>query len=141
MSTEPSPRPFFEDEAKEPADSWCEWPTRSHYREATCGRTGHSASRWGMRLCWQHQDAMFSEVAERIRSKRVPDVILEALLIAVRANGKDDLLRPPHAGWSDVIDEEMARRVRSGSTRFGANQFDEAVNELMSTRLTERWSA
>lgn len=118
------------------ASSDCEWPTRSGWRTATCGRSGARASEeWGIRLCWQHEDAVISEALARVRKGMAHDAVLDALVEVVR----DGLLRPRHAGWADAIDDEIIRRLESGN--YLNDRVQDAFNDYIAAAIKERWSA
>lgn len=114
----------------------CEWPTRSGWRTATCGRSGHAVAHWGIRLCWQHEDAVISEALARIRAGKGHDQALAALVDAVRPG----MLRPRHAGaWGDAIDEEIVRRLESGE--WLNCRVEAAFAKHIEQSIKERWSA
>lgn len=114
----------------------CEWPTRSGWRTATCGRSGAKASEhWGIRLCWQHEDAVISEALARIRRGMAHDAVLDALVEVVR----DGLLRPRHAGWTDAIDNEIIRRLEQG--HFSNPRVEQAFKDHIAAAIKERWAA
>lgn len=47
----------------------CEWLVRSQYRKSRCGRGGYDDG-YGMSLCWQHQDALMSNILHRLRHRQ-----------------------------------------------------------------------
>lgn len=120
----------------------CEWPTRSGWRTATCGRSGSRRSEeWGIRLCWQHEDAVISEALARIAGGTAHDAALEALVKHVVTNRANDdrIFRPQHVAWRDAIDDEIVRRLERRD--YLNPRVKEAFDDYIAAAIKERWSA
>lgn len=118
-------------------EGWCQWPVRSAFREAGCGRSGASGtgSGYGIRLCWQHEDALFTEVLGRLEGNRViQDDFLRVLI------GQIEQLEDARPGWQDAIENALVRRLEDGEWTF-SERVEEAVEEYINRRLFEKWGA
>lgn len=117
----------------------CEWPVANwHGEHAPCARSGVKTP-YTMALCWQHEDALWSHVLysirygerERLHIKDLTDALLET-------RRYDGSLHEKTASWSDAIDDEIARRIRS---RHYSPVVREAVDELIQSRLQDQWGS
>lgn len=75
----------------------CEWLVRSQYRESRCGRGGYDDG-YGMSLCWQHQDALMTNILHRLRYRQWFPKQLDDFAEALSQSQyiKDPFPDPPH---------------------------------------------
>lgn len=98
--------------SEQAADEWttCEWPIQDYYgqRSQTCSRDAFK-NRYGMSLCWQHEEEPTRHVEYQIRQGILRGKALEAITDAfVSAVANDDDL--PHR-VSEQIDRIVSKRL------------------------------
>lgn len=113
------------------APDWCEWPISSNWRQGTCSRFGASEVFGGIRLCWQHEDAMWSEAHARI--DKAPEWLIDALIERLMKEGRGHRLMAERV-VSDLIEDYS---TGAPIPREIADSFD----EILKLRLASKWGA
>lgn len=124
---------------EEPDVGSCDWPIQGRFRHATCGRGGSTRVRGGIRLCWQHEDALISEALDRLSDGSGHANAMAAEALARLSFSSDEPLMRHRMG--DVLDSEIAKRIRDlAGNRHLDPQVEDALDALINSRIKSQWS-
>lgn len=119
----------------------CEWVVESGWREGSCGR-GAARNRYGLSLCWQHEDAAFSHVRHQIGEGRFSvnqtDSMAESLL---RADGFRDSTGNRSSAIARLADRHIEERLEAlaEGVAYIDPRFAELLDRVIETRLQQKW--
>lgn len=117
----------------------CDWPVQGRFRNATCGRGGSTRINGGIRLCWQHEDALISEAIDRLSENDGHASAMAVDVLTRMSFGSTAPLMKRRMG--DVLDSEIAKRIHDLATsQYLDPRIEDALDELINSRIKSQWS-
>lgn len=120
--------------------TYCEWVCESQFREGTCSRSA-ARNHYGLSLCWQHKDMVFSHVIQQLDDGAyywAQTERLAASLLAADAN-------EPRSGggyMQKLVERKVRERIESLlHSRYLEPETAELLDQLIESRLQQKWGA
>lgn len=128
-------------EVPEERFTFCEWTLETQWRTGTCGRSA-AHNPYGLSLCWQHADSVFSHVLQQLRDGKYYWAQTEKLASAlIAADGEE----PRNGGGfvSNMVEAKVRERIERLIEGRGylAPETEELLDRLIETRLQAKWGA
>jgi hypothetical protein len=122
-------------------DEWtsCEWMTTSGYRCGTCGR-GAKRNRYGLSLCWQHEDAAFAHIIHNLKSGRYYAKQTDDLAAAILENVHLRAGMSSHSPILRLLTKELRNHLQALiDGAHIAPDLSGLIDQLIAKRLQHNW--